>query len=295
MDLRQLEYFQTVSQLNSFTKAAKKLHVAQPSITTAIAKLETDLGIRLFDRAQKKIALTAEGRIFLDRVDTILREVDETLAQMHDLKNLNTGTIRAAIPPMIGAYLFPDIFTNFKKTFPNLDLLVFEEGSLAARIMIDREEVDLGIIILPEADDTLNILPIIDEEIVVCLPIHHPLSTRSSIAFTDLQQEQLIMLKEDSYHHKTIMDNCHKNNIIPRIVFSSSQIQTIKALVASGSGISFLMKMVVQDNSHITSVPLQPAVHIKIGLAWKKDKYLSKASQAFINFIASTASKESFK
>lgn len=293
MELRQLEYFQMVSRLGSFTKAAEKLHVAQPSVTNAIGKLEDELGIRLFDRNQKKVALTAEGRIFQRRVDKILREVAETLAEMHDLKNLGRGAIKAAVPPMIGAYLFPNIFISFKKAYPGLDLQVFEEGSLAARMMIEREELDLGIIILPEETAVFHTLPIVEEEIVLCLPPAHPLSGKQAVTFSELRHEPFILLKEDSCHRRFIIDRCRESGFAPRIVFSSNQIQTIKALVASGGGISFLMRMVAEDAKNITTVPLAPALKIRIGLAWKKDKYLSKAARAFIDFVAGRSISQS--
>jgi DNA-binding transcriptional LysR family regulator len=289
MEIRQLEYFQAVSRHGSFTRAAEYLHVAQPSITNAIQKLEEELGIILFDRSQKKVALTAEGNAFLVRAERILRELKETIAEMNDFRNLNKGTIKVAVPPMIGAYLFPNIFTTFKKQFPNLELVVFEEGSLSARSMLEKEELDLGLVILPKHSLLLNTLPITQEQIVLCVSPEHRLAVEKTVAFSQLRNEQFIMLKEDSYHRQLVIDECQKYGFTPRIVFSSSQIQTIKALVASNAGVSFLMEMVTKDDRNIRSIPLSTPLDIRIGLAWKKDKYLSKASQTLIEFLTAYA------
>ncbi|EGO63435.1 LysR family transcriptional regulator [Acetonema longum DSM 6540] len=235
---------------------------------------------------QKKVSLTPEGQVFLRRVEKILREMREAVREMDDFCQLKRGGIKIAVPPMIGAYLFPDIFTHFKNSHPFLDLLVFEEGSLAARAMLEREELDLGIIILPEHSDNLNTIPIVQETIVLCVAPTHRLSRENQVSFKQLKNEEFILLKEDSYHRQVIMEQCQIYQFQPRVIFSSTQIQTIKALVSSGAGISFLMQRVVaQDAPQIISLPLAEPITINIGLAWKKDKYLSKASQAFIEFI----------
>lgn len=285
MEIRQLEYFYAISNTGSFTRAAENLHVAQPSITKAIHQLEAELGIVLFDRSQKKNALTAEGQAFFIRAEKILREANEAIAEMSDFKNLQKGTIKIAIPPMIGAYLFPNIFTGFRQQYPSLELLVFEEGSLAARTMLEREELDLGLVILPENSHVLQMAPMIQEEIMLCVSSGHRLAGKKKVPFDELRNEQFVMLKEDSYHRQLIIEECKKCGFAPRIVFSSSQIQTIKGLVASGVGISFLFSMAARDNSRISRIPLEKSLQISIGLAWKKDKYLSKASQTLIEFI----------
>lgn len=285
MELRQLEYFCMISKLNSFTRAAEQMHVAQPSVTTAVQKLESELGLKLFDRSQKKVTLTAEGEIFHRHALSILHGVHETLVEMHDLANISKGAIRIGVPPMIGAYIFPDIFTHFKKAYPGINLFMFEEGSLSALKKLETAELDLGLIILPAITDTLNSMPITDQEIVLCVSATHPLAAKTAIDFSQLRDEDFILLKEDSYHRQVIMDRCQQHRFEPRVVFSSSQIQTIKSLAAKGVGITFLMRMVAADNPLIVPVSLDPPVTVNIALAWKKEKYLSKASKALIDFI----------
>ena len=295
MELRQLEYFEAVSRLYSFTKAAGELHVAQPSITNAIQKLEEELGVQLFDRSQKKIALTLEGQAFQSRVAKILFDVRQAVSEMSDFRTLNKGSIKFAVPPMIGAYLFPDIFTIFKSSCPNLDLVVYEEGSLAARNMIEKEELDLGLIILPEKSGVLNTVPITREEIRLCMSPKHRLSDAKSVSFDELAGESFILLKEEFYHRQLVLNECARHGFSPHIVFSSSQIETIKAMAASNVGIAFLMNMVVRNNQSLVSVPLAEPLYITIGLTWKKEKYLSKAAQAFIDFIVDYTKSSKFQ
>jgi DNA-binding transcriptional LysR family regulator len=285
MELRQLECFYLVSTLQNFTRAAEQLHLAQPSVTNAIHSLEDELGLRLFDRAQKKVSLTSEGQAFQRRTEKILREVQEALTEMSDFRHLAKGSIKLAVPPMIGAYLFPNIFAHFSQAHPSLELAVFEEGSMAAQKMLEKEELDLGIIILPHSSNVLNTIPISQQQIMLCVAPTHHLSCEQSVSFDKLKGERFILLKEDSFHRHVVISQCNKYHFAPKVVFSSNQLQTIRALVASGAGISFLMQMVAEDDPHIVGIPLADPIHIDIGLAWKKDKYLSKASHAFIRFI----------
>ena len=107
MELRQLEYFQMASRLRNITRAAERLRVSQPNITVAIKKLEAELGIQLFDRSQKQLALTPEGAVFLNRVELALRNIQDAVLEVNDYKQLQKGTIKIGVPPMMGAYLFP--------------------------------------------------------------------------------------------------------------------------------------------------------------------------------------------
>ena len=100
MELRQLEYFQMASRLRNITRAAERLRVSQPNITVAIKKLEAELGIQLFDRSQKQLALTPEGAVFLNRIELALRNIQDAVLEVNDYKQLQKGTIKIGIPPI---------------------------------------------------------------------------------------------------------------------------------------------------------------------------------------------------
>lgn len=104
VELRQLKYFHLVTQLGSVTKAAEKLHIAQPAISIAIQKLEQEIGVQLFDRSQKYFVLTIEGHAFLQRIDDILNRLQDTIIEMNDYRQHRKGSIRIGIPPMLGAF-----------------------------------------------------------------------------------------------------------------------------------------------------------------------------------------------
>ena len=241
MDLRQLEYFQMVCRLNNMTRAAERLYVAQPAISVAIHKLEIEMGVQLFERSQKQFTLTAEGHIFLQRAEDILHRSQDMILEMNEYRELKKGVVKLGVPPMIGCYLFPRIFAGFKQVYPTLELTVIEEGSLAVRTMLEKDELDLGIVITNHSTGILNVKPITSGEILLCLSPSHPLAKCSSVNFSQLKSESFILLKEDTYHRELILQECNKHGFKPHIVLSSSQIETIRGLVAKDVGISFLL------------------------------------------------------
>lgn len=289
MDLRQLEYFQMVCRLNNMTRAAERLHVAQPAISVAIQKLEEELGVQLFVRGQKQFLLTAEGRIFLTRADEILAKAQDAILEMAEYRDLKKGAIRLGVPPMIGASMFPHIFAGFRNVYPDLQLTIIEEGSLAIREMLEREELDIGLVITSHASSLLNTQTIAKGEILLCVSPKHPLAGSDSASFGQLSGESFIMLKDGTYHRSIVLEECKKHGFEPNIVLSSSQVDTIKGLVAQGVGISFLLDRIAQPDSRIACVHLAEPLCLEIGLAWKKDRYLAKASQAFVEFMSTLA------
>ncbi|MBQ9479392.1 MAG: LysR family transcriptional regulator [Selenomonadaceae bacterium] len=287
MELRQLEYFQMASRLKNITRAAQRLRVSQPNITVAIKKLETELGILLFDRSQKQLSLTPEGAVFLSRIDTALRCIEDAVLEVNDYKQLQKGTIKIGIPPMMGAYLVPKILSGFQHLHQGLDVLLFEEGSMSIREKLERDELDFGIVIISNMTPTLNVLPMSRSQLMVCVSSDSPLAKKQSIASKDIARADLIMMKEGSYLREILQERLKQLKITPNVVLESSQIVTIKGLVTHGVGIAFLLDFICDSTEGIASVPLADPIYVDIGLAWKRDRYVSKAAQAFIDFCSS--------
>lgn len=288
MELRQLEYFQMASRLKNITRAAERLNVSQPNITVAIKKLEAELGIQLFDRSQKQLSLTPEGTIFLNRIELALRNIQDAVLEVNDYKQLQKGTIKIGIPSMIGAYLFPKIFSSFQHLYPHLDIYLYEEGSMTIREQLERDELDFGIVILSDASSSLQLLPMARNQIVACVPEEHSLAQKNSININDISEADLIMLKEGSFLRYMVLNKLKMANISPNIVLESNQIETIKGLVSTNVGISFLLDFIVKGTPGIKILPFEDPIYVDLGLAWKKERYISKAAQSFIDFCKNT-------
>ena len=278
MELRQLEYFQMASRLRNITRAAERLRVSQPNITVAIKKLEAELGIQLFDRSQKQLALTPEGAVFLNRVELALRNIQDAVLEVNDYKQLQKGTIKIGVPPMMGAYLFPRIFSSFQRRYSHLDIFMHEEASMSIREQLER--------------DRLQLLPMSKNQIVCCVPESSPLAKKKAITMDDVADTKIVMLKEGSFLRQTILGRMKAEGITPNIVLESNQINTLKGLVSNGVGITFLLDMVADETPGLKTLPLADPIFVDVGLAWKKDRYISKAAQSFIDFCKDLLKKD---
>lgn len=287
MDLRGLEYFREVCRTESFTQAAANLYVAQPGITNAIRKLEAEFKVQLFKRDHRSVSLTPEGKVLYQRVEKLLNFANDIKQELWDFNNFNKGNLSLGLGPQIGASLFPDIYLDFSKRYPKIDFSVLEEGAITLLDLIEKGELDLAIVVLPEAYKYINIYPLCQQTIKLCVAKDHWLSSSSVVNFAELSQEKFILRKSGSFHREIILHQCRKNGFVPNIIFSSNQTQLITSMVAKNTGIAFFMDMAVKNNSDIVTIDLQEPLLVTIALIWRKEKYVSKAMQAFIEFIRS--------
>lgn len=155
---------------------------------------------------------------------------------------------------------------------------------MAIRNYLERDELDFGIVILQEASQNLQCLPMMSCHPVACLPENHPLATNQSLTLSDLNDTDMILLKEGSFLRHYLLQKCKNSNIAPNIVLESNQVETIKGLIKNGIGIGFLLDFNVDNTPGIKTLPLEGIPPFEIGLAWKKDRYISRAAQAFIDY-----------
>jgi DNA-binding transcriptional LysR family regulator len=274
------------NKMKSITKAAQLLNVSQPSVTVAIKRLEEELGVSLFERNLKKLALTAEGTIFLKRAEKILSEVEYTLAEMRDYSQSRQVDIRIGITPIVGAMIFPDIFEKFQAEYPHFRVRFSEEGSLIIREFLKKGELDLGILITSNIAPELEKLAIATDEMQVCFASGHPLGAAAAIPFSSLKEYSFLLFKEDTYSRQLILNECERHHFRPDIGFSSRQIQTLLGLVEKGVGISFLPQAIIKRHPNVSSCPLAEPLFIQVGIAWNSQRYQSDACRKFIEFIA---------
>jgi DNA-binding transcriptional LysR family regulator len=282
MELRQLQYFQAAATINNITRAAKLIHVSQPSVTQAIHKLEAELGVKLFDRRQKKLSLTPEGQVFLRYTEDILAKVQDSILEMNDHNSGRKGSIRVGVTPMMGAALIPSAYGRFRELLPDVDIFIKEEGTLSIVGQLERGELDMGIMIVSDLPSGLRSIVIRHGRILVCLPKGHRLADMAAIPFSALRDEPFILFGEDTYSRHLILKECERFHFKPIIAFSSSQIGTVTGLVGRGAGISFFFEDIELVQDSVVARPLEEPLMLTVGIAWNPKRYLSKAAKAFI-------------
>jgi len=285
MDLRQLKFFVEIARFRNFTRAAEELHVAQPAVSTAIRKLEEELELVLFNRQDRKVALTAEGERFLEHALRVLDDLKAAGQEMSDLRGLGKGEVRVGVPPMMSAYFFPTIICGFAERYPHLRLEVSGEGAASIQKMISQGELDMGVIAGGHVPDNLEVRHILREEVVVCVPPGHPFTSRTTVTLEEFAAQPLIMFKEGYYQREMLFEEIKESGMTPQVVFETNLYTMVKSLVKKRLGISTLLRMVVEDDAELRAVSFDPPLHLDLMLAWKKGAYLSRANRAFADFL----------
>lgn len=285
MEIRQLEFFVEVARRQSFTKAAEELLVAQPAISKSIKKLESEVGLLLFNRAERKVSLTAEGEVLLKHAEVILDQLAHAKAEMEELSGLKKGEVRIGLPSMVGSYYFPGLIIDFKKKYPDLQIMVYEEGTVKIRQMLMDGEIDMGVILEDDEMEGIEVLSFLEEEMVVCVPDSHPFASLHAVSYEELAKQSLILFKEGYFQREIIAQASQISGLPLNVTFETNQISLIKSLVARKLGVTLFLRMVVAEDSHLVPVSLKPPVYLKFGVAWNKNAYLSKANQAFLSFL----------
>ena len=285
MELRDLKSFMDVAVHKSFTKAAEHSYITQPSLSKAVKKLEDELKIELFDRSTRHLQLTDAGKIVYQQVQKALLPLSELNVLLDEMRDIRRGDIKIGIPPLIGTLFFPKIARNFHKQYPNVNLELVELGAKLIEQMVENNEIDLGIVVLPSNQGKFNIYPFIEDEFVLFLHEEHRFSQEKSISLKLLQEEKFILFSKDFTLHNYIIQVCEECGFTPNVSYQSSQWDLIIELVALNLGIALLPKSIFlkQTNRNVKVIPLEePHVQWKIGIITKKDTYHSFALNALL-------------
>ncbi|SDC75995.1 DNA-binding transcriptional regulator, LysR family [Paenibacillus sp. UNCCL117] len=290
MELRQLQYALQIAIDKNFSRAAEKLHIAQPSLSQQLSKLEKEIGVLLFQRTTNSVEATHAGSLFVEKAQKILDMVEQLKQEMEDISQMRKGRLVVGSLPITGAHLLPLVLPVFQKRYPEIDIVLVEETTSNLEHLTASGQADISLLSLPLIDDALAYEPVIEEEIVLAVPQHHPLAERSAEAepvdIALLQHEPFIALKKGQGFRQITVELCSDAGFTPRIVFESSNIETVQSLVAAGMGIAMVPHMVSRGRwSELVPVylPLQTRPCRTLVVAYKKGRYLSKAVEAFMD------------
>lgn len=289
MDLRQLRVFAEVARLGSFTRAAEQLHVAQPAVSISVRKLEEELELTLFNRQEKQVTLTAEGEALLAHARRILEDFAAATAEMAELHGLERGEVRIGIPPMMSAYFFPRIIRDFRRRYPQLKLAVNGEGAASIQRLISRGDLDMGVIAGGRLPEGLQAQHFLREEIVACLPADHPLAGRGAVTLDEFLQEPQIFFKQGYYMRELLEELAASTGRQPQVVFETNLFSLVRSLVRERLGVSTFLRMVVTGDPELRAVSFDPPLYLDLVIAWKANRYLSRANRAFIDFLLENA------
>ncbi|MBO9608470.1 MAG: LysR family transcriptional regulator [Paenibacillaceae bacterium] len=289
MELRQLQYALQIAREKNFSRAAEKLHIAQPSLSQQLAKLEKDIGVLLFQRTTNSVELTHAGSVFVDKAQQIIDMVGQLKREMEDISQMRKGKLVVGSLPITGSHILPLVLPVFQATYPEIEIALVEDSTAHLEKLAMNGQTDIALLTLPVDEPSLAYQPLIREEIELALPASHPLAADGGpddeVDIGKLHDEPFIVLKKGQGFRQITTQLCRDAGFDPRVVFESSNIETVQSLVAAGMGIAFVPSMV----SRAPGTPFAPVYralngrpHRTIVIAYRKDRYLSKAAEAFI-------------
>jgi len=285
MNLQRLMYFKQLADTGNFTKAAKKIGIAQPALSIAMKKLEQQLGLNLINRSDKDDLLTAEGKVLYQAAGGLLAHAKQVEQQLQELKDLNSGVVRFGISAMMGSYYFPDVLLAFKQEYPNITIQLFEQGTAALEVMLLNGEVDIALLRSEQATDQLRYVELIDEPMMVGLATNHPLAQAKSITLDIFCQQPLVLFRDGYFLREAISNHAKVKKFDLDLKMETNLIELQKSLVKNNVGITSCLAGIINETSDLTTVPFSPEIILSFGLAWKKSHYLSNATRVFVDFV----------
>lgn len=290
MELRALRYFVEVVRQQSFTLAAERMFVTQPTISKMVKALEEEIGAPLLLRDGRQMVLTDEGRIVFQRGQDVLAAYAQLQAELDDVGTLGRGALTVGVPPM-GGSLFTPAIAEFRRRYPKIELKLFEQGSRGIEAALIAGELELGGLLLPVDAAIFDVLPMSRHSLWLVAPHGSRWDGAKEVRLADLAAELFVFYGETLALNDVVTRACRDAGFAPTIVARSSHWDFMAALVHAGVGIALLPAPYCRrlDTANFTCRPVvEPDIPWEMAIAWRKSGYLSHAARAWLDVARET-------
>ena len=291
MELRHLRYFQAVAEELSFSKAARRLHIAQPALSRAVKELEEQLGVVLMIRNRRAVSLTEAGAVLLHEIGVIFQRVDDAVRRVKRTASGEEGELRVGyIGPPTQSFL-GRLLAEFRRRYPRVSVLLEERTPERVWEMVARGRLTIGLTrpVLAQNAHGLRTMLLRREPFHGVFPAGHPLARSRSVPWRSLAEESLIILarREGVGLHDAILAACHRARFTPRLVHTPSVISTVLSYVEAGAGIGIIPDSVAAlgAGGPLAFRPLAPVQAVELVMVWS-DSETSPAASAFRALVA---------
>lgn len=238
--IRQLEYFVNIAMSSNFRKAAQKLNISQPTLTSQITTLEDALGIKLFERSRAGTLLSPAGRELLPMVRQLLEQFQQVMDLADSSNKELSGTFKIGVSPTIGPYLFSKVLIELHKRYPRLQLHVREGVPQELENGLDKGDYDFIVTMLPMHSSENRVRPLFIEPIYIVLSQDHPLAVKDVLEGKDLYNQDVLTMDERHHLHRQIANICERYTAHAQQKFASNSLNTLKQMVIMNMGIAFM-------------------------------------------------------
>ena len=306
---RTLRYLNEVYKEQSFSQAAKKLYLSQPSLSLTIKKFERELGIQIFDRSTTPIRLTEAGKVYMEGVQQILAIKNNLDTYLEDYKALKTGSLILGAPQVYASYVLPAFIARFLNKFPDVNVSLEEAGFLTLHEMMLSGEIDLLVAVGgPPLDDPLfKNHTLFEEHILLAVPLCDPINEQLKdyclskkniradlhidsawppISLNLFQNHSFLMLKKGYEMHSRMMRMFRNSGFEPHVLMILNQLMTIHNMIDQQVGVSFVTDTIVKlspAGNNVVYYKVEDSQSTRpINLIYKANRYISKPMREFI-------------
>jgi DNA-binding transcriptional LysR family regulator len=277
-------YFGFCARLARASPAAEELGITQPALSRAIARLERDLGVPLFARTGRAIALSRYGHAFLRRAERALDEIEAGRREVTDLARLDAASVSLGFLRTLGAALVPQLVRAFRKTHPDVHFAFTQNNGAALEALLLGGGVSLALTVGPPAAATLRWARVTTQRFVVIVPAEHRLAGRTAVRLADLRNETFISFKPGHAVRDFTDDLCRRAGFAPAIAFEADESNSIRGFVNAGFGVALVPQTGTADDA--PGIRLRdPQACREVGVAWLGERPLTAAESAFRAFV----------
>jgi DNA-binding transcriptional LysR family regulator len=286
--LRQLQFFVAAAAQGSVSAAARALSISQSSVTEAIRALEDDLGVTLFERQPRGLALTHRGSLFLRHANQILADVAQARDAFRDDGEHAGGRLALGVTSLVAGYVLSDLLARYRRAYPRIELGVTEDSGEYLQHLLIGGELDVAVLLTSSIRDraALHVETLLVSPYRLWLPLGHALAQQEAISLPELAGERLIQLMVDEIEEST-QALMNALQVKPEIAFRTRSVEAVRSLVATGAGLAILPGLVYRpftlegDRIEIRDVS-GDLPSVQVGLAWRRGTPLSKPARDFI-------------
>jgi len=284
-DFRQLECFCAIARTGSFTKAAEELGIAQPSLSEQIAKLEQSLGAPLFERLNRRVALTPPGEAILPIAQALLDDAAALPDHLERARAGVAGPLRVAAIPTILPYFLAPLLNGFCERFPRVELSLLEGTTNELIEQVLNGTVDIALVSLPVQSAGLVMKELFREPLYLAAPKDHPLTSASPVPLRKVSKERLLILKDGHCLRDETLAVCARARANFQAQFEADQFVTIFELIRGGFGVSIVPEMARRFSEGCTIVEFAPSASRRVGYIRLERRYVPKALDAFASYL----------
>lgn len=286
MELTQLEYFLKVAQMEHLTKAAEALSITQPALSHSLSKLEAELGVPLFERKGRNLQINRYGRMLAKRVEKILQEVERSKREIEECSNPESGIIHLSYLNILGVDLIPHLIREYQQANPNIAFELTQGDKGAIQEQVENGLSDLMITSERPINDTYVWVPILSLPLFLVVSSDHLFADRESISLKEITGERFVGLKHNCSLRDSLLTRVHHMNFTLMSTYDAEDLPTVAGFVAAGLGLSVLPRTAGLDLKGLRWIPIQEeGWRWEVGLHFKKERFLSPATQGFVSFI----------